>query len=185
MASSKPFSELPLELLCEVIKFLPLTDLQTLSLVSRLIRSQAIHFIFGHLRYTYDLIPKVRNIHQARRDVKAVIKFAPSLRCYKWYKLSDLLQQKTRTNFRTCIYWKWWTRSYIPIPGILAKFASSQYRSTFSTCISLWAYLLHPTHQPPRTHSFYWLAICWRTPYGRSRWPGETLHSLACEWHPE
>ena len=35
MASSKLFPELPLELLCEVIKFLPLTDLQTLSLASR------------------------------------------------------------------------------------------------------------------------------------------------------
>ena len=68
------FSELPLEILCEIIKFLRLKDLRTLSLASRLTRSQAIHFIFGHLRYTCDLPPKVRKIHQARKDVKEVIK---------------------------------------------------------------------------------------------------------------
>ena len=74
-----PEFPLPLELLCEIIKHLPLTDLQTLSLASRLTRSQAIHYIFGHLRYTDDLPPKVRNIHQARKDVKEVIKCACSI----------------------------------------------------------------------------------------------------------
>ena len=75
MAPSKIFPDfpLPLELLCEIIKLLPLTDIQTLSLASRLTRSQAIHFIFGHLRYSGDIPPKVRNIHQAGNDVKAVI----------------------------------------------------------------------------------------------------------------
>ena len=77
MASSKLFPDLPLELLCEVIKFLPLTDLQTLSLASRPMRSQAIQFIFGHLRYEHGLLLKVRKINQARKDVKAVIKFVP------------------------------------------------------------------------------------------------------------
>ena len=76
MAPSKHSPELPLELLFEIIKFLPLTDLQTLSLVSRLSRSQAIPFIFGHLRYTGDLPLKIHNIHQARKDVKEVIKCA-------------------------------------------------------------------------------------------------------------
>ena len=78
MAPSKLFPEfpLPLELLHEIIKPLPLTDLQTLSLASRLTWSQAIHFIFGHLRYTDDIPSKVRNIHQARKDVKEVIKSA-------------------------------------------------------------------------------------------------------------
>ena len=76
MAPSKLSPELPLELLFEIIKFLPLADLQTLSLVSRLTRSQAIPFIFGHLRYTSDLQLKIHNIHQARKDVKEVIKCA-------------------------------------------------------------------------------------------------------------
>ena len=114
MASSNFFPELPLELLCEVIKFLPLTDLQTLSLASRLMRSQAIHFIFGHLRYKHGLLLKVCQINQARKDVKAVIKFVPPFLFFsfsfsfqnvnKWYKLSYLLHQKTRTNFWTCNY---------------------------------------------------------------------------------
>ena len=76
MAPSELFPELPLELLCEIIKFLTcrLKDLKTLFLASRLTRSQAIHFIFGHLRYTCDSPPKVRKNHQARKDVKEVIK---------------------------------------------------------------------------------------------------------------
>jgi F-box domain len=74
MAPSELSPELPLEILCEIIKLLPLTDVQTLSLVSRLTRSQAIPFIFGHLRYTGDLLLKLHNIHQARKDVKEVIK---------------------------------------------------------------------------------------------------------------
>ena len=77
MAPSKLFPEfpLPLELLYEIMKLLPITDLKTLSLASRLTRSQAIHFIFRHLRCMHDL-RKVRNIHQAGKDVKAVIKCA-------------------------------------------------------------------------------------------------------------
>ena len=71
-----PDFPLPLELLYEIIKLLPLTDLQMLSLASRLTRSQAIHFIFGHLRYKDYVTSNVRNIHQARKDVKEVIKCA-------------------------------------------------------------------------------------------------------------
>lgn len=72
---------LPLELLCEIIKLLPLTDLQTLPLVSRLTRSQVIHLIFEHILYTDDIPAKVRKIHQARKDVKVLIKSACLFYC--------------------------------------------------------------------------------------------------------
>lgn len=63
---------LPLELLEEIIKLLPLADQQSLSLTCQLTRKLALQFIFGHLRYTVD---KIRNIHQARSDVKEAIRF--------------------------------------------------------------------------------------------------------------
>jgi hypothetical protein len=81
MAPSKFSPELPPELFCEIIKFLPLADLQTLSLASRLTRSLAIPFIFGQLRYTGDIPLKLYDIHQARKDVKAVIKYAFLFSC--------------------------------------------------------------------------------------------------------
>ena len=105
MVSSELSPELPLEILCEIIKFLPLTDLQTISLASQLIRSQAIHFIFGHLRYTRDIPLQIRKIHQARNDVKAVIKFACLFYMIKCqYLLDIILAQKTRTVFPPRIY---------------------------------------------------------------------------------
>jgi hypothetical protein len=67
-----PEFPVPVELLREIIKLLPPADL---SLACRLTRSQAIPFIFGHLRYTGKITPKVRDIHLARKDVKEVIKF--------------------------------------------------------------------------------------------------------------
>ena len=73
-APSKISPELPLELLIEIIKFLPLKGFQTLSLVSRFTRSLAIPFMFGHLQYADDLPLKLHKIHQARKDVKEVIK---------------------------------------------------------------------------------------------------------------
>lgn len=96
------FSELPLEILCEIIKFLRLKDLRTLSLASRLTRSQAIHFIFGHLRYTCDLPPKVRKIHQARKDVKEVIKCC-LFKCL-WFYFFDILFGKENLNYSPNIY---------------------------------------------------------------------------------
>ena len=74
MAPSNLSPELPLELLCEIIKFLPLKGLQTLSLASRLTRSLSIPFIFGHLRYRGNLQLKIHKINQARKDLKEVIK---------------------------------------------------------------------------------------------------------------
>ena len=74
MALSKLSPELPLEILLEIIKFLPRKELQMLSLASQLTRSLAMPFIFGHLRYRGVFSRKIRNIHHARKDVKEVIK---------------------------------------------------------------------------------------------------------------
>ena len=74
MALSKLSPELPLEILLEIIKFLPRKELQMLSLASQLTRSLAMPFIFGHLRYTGVFSCKIRNIHHVRKDVKEVIK---------------------------------------------------------------------------------------------------------------
>ncbi|KAJ3513399.1 hypothetical protein NLJ89_g2961 [Agrocybe chaxingu] len=63
-----------LELLWEIITLLPPIDRQMISLASRFTRSQAIHFIFGHLRYTGKITPKVSNIHLASKEVKEVIR---------------------------------------------------------------------------------------------------------------
>ncbi|CAA7267844.1 unnamed protein product [Cyclocybe aegerita] len=76
IGTSKPSPEfpLPVELLREIITLLPPIDRQMLSLASRFTRSQAIHFIFRHLRYTGKITPKVRNIHLASKEVKEVIR---------------------------------------------------------------------------------------------------------------
>ena len=184
MAPSKLSPELPLEILCEITKFLPLKGLQTLSLASRLTRSLAIPFIFGHLRYTGDLPLKLNNIHQARRDVKKAIKCVV---CFiimlMTISLIHHLAKKTRT-IQLCNYWKKWKPCHIPISGNLSKFTGSPCRGS-STCISLSVYFLHPTYLSSRTRSWYWLRASWRTPYSRPRWPGETRHILGCIWQHE
>ena len=65
---------LPVELFAEIINFLPPTDQRTLTLVSRLTRKLALESVFGQLRFTGKITPKIRDIHQARDDVKEVIK---------------------------------------------------------------------------------------------------------------
>lgn len=79
MAPLDPSSELPfpVELLREIIKLLSTEDQQTLSLVSQLTRSETIPFIFGHLSYSGSkVLSKVRNMNQARKEVKEVVKSA-------------------------------------------------------------------------------------------------------------
>ena len=70
---------LPVELLAEVTKDLPLADQQSFSFTSRLNREVALPFIFAHLRYTEPITPKIRKIQQADKRIKGFIKSVLSL----------------------------------------------------------------------------------------------------------
>ena len=65
----------PVELLTEIVKFLPIQDQRTLSLASWVTRIYTIPFTFGILQYTGEVAPKIQKIHQASQRVKDVIRF--------------------------------------------------------------------------------------------------------------
>jgi hypothetical protein len=74
--TSQEFS-LPVEILREIVKLLSPEEQRTFSLASRSSRKLALEFIFGCLQYTsFVLWSKIRDLHQTRKDVKDVIKFA-------------------------------------------------------------------------------------------------------------
>ncbi len=74
-ASQEP--PLPVEILRETVKLLSPEEQRTFSLASQSSRNLALEFVFGCLQYTtFDLSSKIRDVHQARKDVKDVIKFA-------------------------------------------------------------------------------------------------------------
>ncbi|KAF9479386.1 hypothetical protein BDN70DRAFT_993517 [Pholiota conissans] len=72
----QPSTEFPVppELVKEIITYLSPSECKTFSSVSRLARGHALPVIFEQLRYSGRVVPKIRNIHMARKDVKEVIR---------------------------------------------------------------------------------------------------------------
>jgi hypothetical protein len=108
MAKSTLRSPLPVELFAEIINLLPLTDQRTLTFVSRLTRTLALESVFGQLQYTGKITPKIRDIHQARDDVKAVIK-SVSFRTRvkkkpKPFLISDMALESSICIQTTCLF---------------------------------------------------------------------------------
>ena len=65
-----------LKILRETVKLLFLKNDEPF-LASQSSRKLALEFVFGRLQYTsFDLSSKIRDVHQERKDVKDVIKFA-------------------------------------------------------------------------------------------------------------
>lgn len=95
MAHTSQFP-LPVELLVEVVKNLPLADQQSFSFTSRLNREVALPFIFAHLQYTEPITPKIRKIQQADKKIKGAIKSVLS-HVNQAAPNHTILRQETRT----------------------------------------------------------------------------------------
>lgn len=78
-ARTAPQERIPVELLREIVKQISPENQRNFTLVSQSSRKVALDFVFGCLHYEHiDLASKIRDIHQARKDVKDVIKSATS-----------------------------------------------------------------------------------------------------------
>jgi hypothetical protein len=69
--------KLPAEILLEIMSYLPRKDCKSLSLASQQMQTLTLPLIFGHLSFAGSNISvQISSIHQARNEIKEVIRFA-------------------------------------------------------------------------------------------------------------